>query len=43
MRVESKRGIGPNCKSLQKFVVKVCERSVDHKNAITRWELMHFS
>ena len=42
MRVESRWGTNIGCKSLQKSVVKVHEKSVDHKHSVAHWEDIHF-
>ena len=42
MRVESRWGTCIGCKNLQKSVIKVHEKSVDHKHLVACWEAIHF-
>ena len=42
MHVDSRWTTCIDCKNLQKFVVKVYGKSVDHKNSVARWKAIHF-
>ena len=42
MHIESRWGTNIGCKSLQKLVVKVHEKNVDHKHSVAHWKDIHF-